>query len=132
MDLSNGGASLDDYLKLHTGPKQATTFAQKETRQYDFSSVDLLDSDRRINHHTTDQDSFDNYNHNQSKTVRAADKPPKKELQAFCPASQATSFKNQDLCSTNNYMVETTNQQSSNIRRRDRAASNSSSHKAPP
>ena len=37
------GASLDDYLKLHSAPKPATTFAQKEPRQYDFSAVDRLD-----------------------------------------------------------------------------------------
>jgi hypothetical protein len=32
--------SLDDYLKLHTGPRTTTTFAQKETRMYDFTAVD--------------------------------------------------------------------------------------------
>ena len=41
MQHSQGlGASLDDYLKLHAGPKHATTLAQKEVRNYDFSAVD--------------------------------------------------------------------------------------------
>jgi len=45
MNLTNGSA-LDDYLQMHAAPKQATTFAQKETRNYDFSGIDQLDSDR--------------------------------------------------------------------------------------
>ena len=45
-NVSGASGSLDDYLKFHAGPKTSTTFAQKEVRQYDFSVVDSLDSDR--------------------------------------------------------------------------------------
>ena len=46
-NVSGASGSLDDYLKFHAGPKTSTTFAQKEVRQYDFSAVDSLDSDRQ-------------------------------------------------------------------------------------
>lgn len=39
--------SLDDYLKMHAGPKPTTTFAQtSDANDYDFSAVDQLDGER--------------------------------------------------------------------------------------
>jgi len=91
--------SLDDYLKLHAGPRTTTTFAQKETREYDFTAVDQLENDRtgyrsiqaNINESSRfDEDSFEaSKKPNTAQTIKAEKAFPRKELQAFCPAPQS-------------------------------------------
>ena len=83
------GASLDDYLKLHSAPKPATTFAQKEPRQYDFSAVDRLDDQEEQpseNDIPNTNQSLSDASFNYSKMDKG---PPRKELQAFCTAAPA-------------------------------------------
>ena len=91
--------SLDDYLKLHTGPRTTTTFAQKETRMYDFTAVDQLDSDRNVYHTVQpnindsshlDEDSFETTaKPNAAQTISVEKALPRKELKAFCPVPQS-------------------------------------------
>ena len=83
--------SLDDYLKLHAKPN--TTLAQKQSREYDFSAVDKLDSDRdgynqdliAVNQPSTyDEDSFEAARPNGYQQSLNGSNAPPKELQAYC------------------------------------------------
>ena len=92
LNSMTAGSDLDNYLKLHQASK-ATTFAANPTRDYDFSAVDQLDSEPSKQLSFDDQEKTEDTTftlgevapstHQNSVTIR--EKPPRKELQAFCP-----------------------------------------------